>query len=182
MTQRNGDWMQTFTGKQFWTLDPRPSEISIVDIAAALSKACRYAGHCLRFYSVAEHCVLMHDCAVSRGYDARLCRAALLHDASEAYLTDIPRPIKPSLTGYHAVEDRLMRVIAGQFDFDWPVPASIKHLDDAILIDEMRQNMAPPPADWNLTERDGLGVRLRCWTPDVAFAELLRAAAVCGVA
>ena len=55
--QRTGNWMQTYSGVQFWPLDPHHSEINIVDIAHALSNMCRYAGHCREFYSVAEHSI-----------------------------------------------------------------------------------------------------------------------------
>lgn len=56
-TERAGDWMQTFTGRQFWPMDPRPEDLDILDIAHALSLLCRFGGHCQRFYSVAEHSV-----------------------------------------------------------------------------------------------------------------------------
>src|SRR5690606_29748913 len=98
---RKGDWMQTFTGRRFWPLDPRPDEICIEDIAHALSMQCRYAGHCLSFYSVAEHSVLL-----SQHVAEPFRRWALLHDASEAYLVDVPRPIKGDLSNYRAVEAR----------------------------------------------------------------------------
>lgn len=54
---RRGDWIQTFTGRRFWPLDPRPEDVCIEDIAHALSLKCRFGGHCTRFYSVAEHSV-----------------------------------------------------------------------------------------------------------------------------
>jgi uncharacterized protein len=87
--------MQTYTGLAFWPLDPRPDEIRLVDIAHALSKLCRYGGQCLSFYSVAEHSLLV----ASKAPD-HLKLVALMHDASEAYLLDIPRPIKRHLAGY----------------------------------------------------------------------------------
>jgi hypothetical protein len=156
---RKGDWMQTASGVEFYPLDPRPEEIHITDIAHALSMSCRYGGHCKRFYSVAEHCVLMAERAPEH---LRLC--ALMHDASEAYLSDVIRPIKPSLTGYHAIEERMMQVIAGKFGFSWPMPAEVKRLDEAILADERDQNMTRPPRDWQLRE-PALGVKLRYWSP-----------------
>jgi uncharacterized protein len=137
MTERKGDWIQTYSGAQFWPLDPRADEIDLIDIAAALSKLCRYGGHCKRFYSVAEHCVLM-----ARMMPRQLRREALLHDASEAYLVDIPRPIKPSLGGYAEIEHGLMLVIGKKYGFAWPVCAEVKAADNAMLHDEMLQNMA----------------------------------------
>ncbi len=173
MTQahRIGDWMQTYGGRQFWPLDPRPEEIHISDIAAALSKLCRYGGHCLRFYSVAEHCV--HVAAAAR---PSLALTALLHDASEAYLSDVIRPIKSRLTNYMEIEAELERAIARRFGTICPMPAEVKHLDNGILWAEMQQNMATPPQPWAkwLTD-EPLDVNLQFWTPERAGAEFMAA-------
>lgn len=167
---RKGDWMQTSLGAQFWPMDPRPEEVRIEDIAAALSKLCRYGGQCLRFYSVAEHCV-----HVARHAPAGFELAALLHDASEAYLSDVIRPIKSHLTNYLDIEAGLERVIAQRFGLPWPMPAEVKRLDTAILADERDQIMAPPPVPWHQTTEPALGVTLQCWTPGFAEREFLRA-------
>lgn len=170
MTQRAGDWMQTVDGRAFWPLDPRPDEIHIEEIAAALSRQCRFAGHIRRgieMYSVAEHCVHVAQFARSE-----LKLAALLHDASEAYLQDIIRPVKPSLAGYGEIEDRLMKVIGAKFGFDWPPHPEIKRIDNAILADEQAQVMAPPPQDWRLSEPP-LGATIYCWSPAVAEGRFL---------
>jgi hypothetical protein len=168
---RNGDWIQTFTGRQFWPLDPRPEELDIEDIAVALSRDCRYAGHCKRFFTVAEHSVHMTRVARSNGYNKRDQRTALLHDASEAYLRDIPRPLKRWLRGYREIEARLMEAIAERFEIDWPIPPYIKALDEAIGLDEVEQNMLPPPEAWarNFHSTKPLGVQLQYWPPDEAF-------------
>lgn len=158
--RRYGDWMQTSSGRQFWPLDPRPEEIHIEDIAHALGMLCRYGGQCLRFYSVAEHCVLM-----ARAAPAEYKLAALLHDASEAYLSDVIRPIKPHLSNYLEIEARLERAIAERFGLTWPMPAEVKRLDTAILADERDQAMAPPPVPWSQTTEPPLGVTLQFWTP-----------------
>lgn len=161
MTQpkRRGDWMQTYTGLEFYPLDPRVEDIRIDDIASALSKACRYSGHCIRFYSVAEHCVHI----ASKAPD-HLKLTALMHDAPEAYLVDVPRPIKPHLPGYAEIEERLANVIALRFDLIHPLPHEVKTLDNAILDDERVQNMAQPPRPWG--DHGGpLGVTLKFWTP-----------------
>lgn len=177
---RVGDWIQTYTGKQIFPLDPRPNVYDIIDIAAALSKLTRYSGHCLRFYSVAEHCVLMARKARDLGLDNRTCRAMLLHDASEAYLIDVPRPIKGALGNYVEIEDGLMAAIAPRFGFDWPLPPIVKTFDTNILNDEMSQAMAPPPAPWR-HGGDPLGVALQFWSPDEAFAQFLSTCAALGV-
>ena len=168
---RKGDWMQTYTGAQFWPLDPRADEVRFEDIAAALSKLCRYGGQTIRFYSVAEHCVHV----ASKAPDW-LKRDALLHDASEAYLCDIIRPIKSHLANYLEIEARLEGVIAERFGLFWPMNPEIKRLDTAILADERDQVMAPPPAPWpQIPGIDPLGVTLRFWTPAQAQYEFTTA-------
>jgi uncharacterized protein len=169
-TGRKGDWMQTRSGRQFWPLDPRAEEVYIEDIAAALSKLCRYGGQCLRFYSVAEHCV-----HVSNYAPAGFGRAALMHDASEAYLSDVIRPIKSHLTNYLEIEAELERVISDRFGLPWPMPAEVKRLDTAILADERDQAMMPPPVPWPQTTEPPLGVTLKFWKPKRAEREFLRA-------
>ena len=169
-----GDWIQTAYGRQFWPIDPHPDEVSMDDIAHALSMLCRFGGHCKRFYSVAEHCVLM-----SRhiAYEYKLW--ALLHDASEAYLVDVPRPIKPLLNGYLEAESKIMAAVCDKFGMPKEMPDAVKRADKAILNDEMLQNMAPPPVQWS-THGDPLGVTLQFWSPEQAEHEFLRAyAAIC---
>ena len=180
--RRRGDWIQTYSGRQFFPLDPQFGEIALIDIAAALSKLTRYCGHCLRFYSVAEHSVLMARHLLGQGEMIEVVRAALLHDASEAYLVDVPRPIKGELGPYREIEDGLMHVIASRFGFDWPLRAVVKHADDAILADELAQNMSPPPVPWHQITGAPLGVTLQCWLPDKAFVEFMRMASDCGAA
>lgn len=173
MGLRIGSWMQLASGRKFWPLDPRPEEIHIEDIAAALSKLCRYGGHCKRFYSVAEHSVLMAHAAPD-GYHLD----ALLHDASEAYLADVIRPIKSSLTNYHAIEAALERAIGRRFGTRQTTPDAVKHLDNAILADERAQNMEPmpgiPDAEWG-ARLPALGVTLQFWSPEKAEFEFLAA-------
>lgn len=166
---RRGDWMQTYTGRQFWPLDPRAEEIDIADIAHALSLICRYGGHAIQFYSVAEHCVLMSQ-AVSEPSK----KWALLHDAAEAYLGDIIRPLKRHLDGYSALEMNLMREVCHRFNLMGLTPDEVEQADNRILLDERAQNMAPTPHDWHV---DGppLGVTLRFWTPRQAEFAFIKA-------
>lgn len=163
-----GDWIQTATGRQFWPMDPQPSDICIDDVAHALSMLCRFGGHCRRFYSVAEHCVLM-----TRAAPQEFKRWALLHDASEAYLTDVPRPTKPFLVGYDGIERRVMWAVAVRFNLHLGLPDQVKALDRAILTDEKQQNMAPAPAARS-TDVEPLGVHLQFWTPRRARLEFMR--------
>jgi hypothetical protein len=165
-------WMQTYSGKRFLPLNPTVEMISILDIAAALGKMCRYNGHCLEFYSVAEHCV-----HVSRYVPVEMRLTALLHDAQEVYLADIVRPMKACLAGYAEMEDKYARLIAEKFGTIYPLPPEVKRADNAILSDERRQNMMPmkvSDAEWGNTEPE-LGVGLRLWAPSRARDEFMQA-------
>ena len=179
--RRKGDWMQTFSGRQFWPLDPRVDEIEIIDIAAALAKLCRFGGQTLRFYSVAEHCVLLARDARWRGLAPAVVLCLLMHDASEAYLCDIIRPVKPALSNYISIETALMAAIALRFGLQWPMPAIVKEMVKAMVLDEQRQVMAPPPVPWLTYDGcEPLGVSLQFWTPEQAFSEFMSEYAACG--
>jgi len=143
--QRKGDWIETFTGKQFWPLDPRPEDVGIEDIAHALSLTCRFNGHCKHFYSVAHHSVLCCRLASLKGYDYRIRLLALLHDASEAYVTDIPRPMKPFINGYRDMEKRVQEVIYRALSIEHPTAEEmlmVKELDRTLLTIEGKQIMS----------------------------------------
>jgi hypothetical protein len=155
MTERVGDWMQTFTGRQFWPADPRPEDVTIHDIAHALSMQCRYAGHCTRFYSVAEHSVL-----VARSVPPEHRMWGLLHDASEAYLVDVPRPIKPYLTGYADLETGVMRAICERYGLPPEMPKAVKDIDNRILVDEKQALMLPGPRWGSLDGLSRVGVTI----------------------
>jgi hypothetical protein len=166
-----GDWIQTYTGRQFWPTNPSAFDIDIRDIAHALSMMCRYSGHCTSFYSVAEHCVF-----VSHNVPEKYALWGLLHDASEAYLVDVPRPIKPALTNYLELEERLMRAVIAKFNLEFvlPMPASVKAADTAILFDERDQNLRKPPKAWTDEGTKRLGVTLQFWQPHVAETMFMR--------
>lgn len=136
---RVGDWIQTYTGRQFWPCDPRPEEIHIEDIAHSLSMQCRFTGHCEQFYSVAEHSV-----RVSEILPGNSALWGLMHDASEAYLTDLSRPLKRgSGLGpiYKAMESRLMRAVCERFGMPIDEPAEVKKADNCLLMTEKRDLM-----------------------------------------
>lgn len=173
---RKGDWMQTFTGAQFWPVDPDQTHIHMADIAHSLSMQCRYAGHCIRFYSVAEHSVILCDWFLARG-EALNAKWALLHDASEAYLVDVPRPLKPFLPGYREAEQDVTAAVSRRFNLlPITMPYAVKDADNRILVDESQQNMAPCIAPWNLPW-EPLGVELHLYSPAEAEKEFLDRAA-----
>ena len=128
--------IMTHSRIMFDPFDPNPEDIHVCDIAHALSLLCRANGHFPHFYSVGQHSVLCMREAVARGYSHRVQLGCLLHDASEAYLSDVTRPIKPLLPAYLEVEKSLQGMI---FD-KWLSPsltgeelALIDEIDDAIL-------------------------------------------------
>lgn len=168
---RKGDWMQTATGKQFWPLDPRADEVDIIDIAHGLSNICRYGGHCTRFYSVAEHSIY-----VSQALPPALRMCGLLHDASEAYLGDVIRPLKRFIPGYHEFEAAVMTAVCERFGLSYPMPPQVKEIDNNIILDEHLQVMARGPAwtneAWEIG-REEIGVEIQCWRPERAAEKFL---------
>lgn len=168
---RKGDWMMLAGGRKFHPFDPRPEDIDIHDIAHALSHICRYGGHVRRFYSVAEHSVLVSRCVPNI-----VGLAGLLHDAAEAYLGDIPRPIKhdAAMDGWRKAEARIERAIAARFGIGWPMDGAIKKADDRIILDEWAALM-PATKEFIGVSGEMLGVRIEGWSPRRAAAEFLDA-------
>jgi 5'-deoxynucleotidase YfbR-like HD superfamily hydrolase len=120
--------IRTYSGKYLNVFDINLDTIVLEDIAHALSNQCRWGGHISKFYSVAEHSI---HC--QRLVDKPFMLSALMHDASEAYLLDIPRPIKNELTQYKEIEHSLMLAIADKFDFEYPMSEPVKEADDKML-------------------------------------------------
>ncbi|TDH35740.1 hypothetical protein E2A64_10420 [Pseudohoeflea suaedae] len=118
--------------------------------------------------SVAEHSVLMARYLAARGGNGPAL-AALMHDAAEAYLVDIPRPVKHSLPQYRELEDRVLAVINAKYGIGHYT--SVKDADNRIIADEIAQNMTP--MDWHGGHYEPLGVTLRFWTPEEAEREFL---------
>ena len=104
-------YITTYTGKHFDPTCPDREKIDVRDIAHALSLTCRGNGHVKTFFSVGQHCVHCALEARARGYSRRLILACLLHDASECYMSDVPRPVKATMPQYKAVEERLLEQI-----------------------------------------------------------------------
>jgi len=170
---RKGDWLQTYQGGQMYPLDPCASEIDILDIAHALGNLCRFNGHVKKFYSVAEHSCHVSDLLPEKS----LKLAGLLHDASEAYLCDMPRPIQRSngfAQEYLKAEESLMRCIADKFGITWPLPSAIHHADNQLLATEALQLMSPLHPEWRDRFDPVDGLTLPCWTPEKATNQFVR--------
>ncbi len=141
-------WIQTYTGRQFWPLDPRADDVHIDDIAHALALVCRYTGHCRLPYSVGQHSLYVASIVERTGGDRKHVLTALLHDAAEAYTADIARPLKKSMPQFAEIEHRLETVIAERFGLIFPFPDCVKTADNIMLATERRDLMAEPPRPW----------------------------------
>lgn len=171
--ERRGDWMQTFTGRQYWPLDPRADDVDPIDIQHHLSMICRYCGACNRFYSVAEHSLgvlyVGSQEAIRRGWSDRtkhIERHLLLHDAAEAFCHDLIRPIKRSIQGYTEIEALNFDAIAHRFNLDGLLPDEmklVKDADNAMLLAEQSMLMKPAPARWAHIEVPAVMVENAVW-------------------
>jgi hypothetical protein len=158
-------WFLTHTGRQFWPLDCRVDDIDIEDIAHGLAHICRFGGHCRHFYSVAQHSVL-----VSRNVPLQLRMLGLLHDATEAYIGDMVRPLKLQMPEFNEIEEKLWAVIARRFDLPAILPPEIKTADNAALMAERRDLFNPAHVaahSWSIKERP-LACRILPLKPDDA--------------
>lgn len=160
-------WIETFSGKKFYFLDPTPEMIDIEDIAHSLSRQCRFSGHLSKFMSVAEHSVNVSKLSFDQ-------LSGLMHDASEAYLLDIPSPVKQYLANYKELENRIMDAIATRYNFQWPLPPDVKDADAAQLVIEAKYLLPSKGADWAYMYEVALeGIKPECWSPDRAKRKFL---------
>jgi hypothetical protein len=192
---RPGDYIITYSGVRFWPLDPKPEEIRLVDIAHSLAFKVRWAGHCSRLYTVGTHSLRVAKVAqflvrrdhplkaatTDQGFEPLVQLHALLHDAHEGYLADVPRPVKPflhalvkrswdrqatsdDLAPWGDVEEAVDHAIFAAFGLKLPTPeieAYVKKAD-AILLRLEAAELFPPEL-----ERDG------CWAAMPVVQELL---------
>ena len=134
----NWNWITTYTGKRFDLEHPTPEMIDIEDIAHALSNICRWTGHTLYHYSVAQHSV-----NVSLMFDQRDDALwGLLHDAPEAYLGDVSQPLKALLPYYRKLESNVMDVICEKFELPRTKPYPLAQIDERVLFEEARLVLA----------------------------------------
>ena len=171
-----GPYIQTVSGRRFNPLAPEPGEIDIEDVARALANQCRFGGHCRVFYSVAQHSCLVADLVEERGGTGEEVLWALLHDGSEAYLVDLPHPLKHrSELGrlYAAAETTLQHAICERFGLPREPPPLVKPADRALLATERREVAS---VVWHWPELDGfepLDLEIEAWLPERARDEFL---------
>lgn len=171
-------WLQTRSGLAFDFEAPKPDQIDICDIAHALGHTCRFVGHCSRFYSVAEHSVHASDLLLPAGLE--LARWGLMHDAHEAYVGDVPSPLKTLLADYRALEDVAAQAVRSRFGLEGEMPAAVKGTDIMLLKSEAEALHRAPPRDWHLPETfpaltgiPSAGWDPPCWDPHEAATNFL---------
>lgn len=166
-------YIETFSGKQYHFLDPRMEDIDIEDIAISLANKCRFSGH-TNFFSVAEHSI-----SVAHRLPPNLRLSGLLHDASEAYLGDIPSPLKAVLPDYRKLEKINEAAINQKFgitDSDWDL---VKQADIKALYTEAHFLLPSGGKNWSLFEGKDMRVeyeyRPMCLPPAQAYAMFMNA-------
>lgn len=170
-----GPWIQTYSGRQFWPLAPRAEDLDIADIAHALANIPHWNGHTSAFYSVAQHS--LH---VSFLCPPELALWGLLHDASEAYIGDMSRPLKLAIPYFQRIEQGIQYVIAERFGLVWPEPAAVKAADNRSLATEARDLLPGGAIGWDPGPSD-LNIELLPQAPGYAeFAFLARFEALTG--
>lgn len=155
----NSSWIRTLTSRRVDPFAPDPAMIDVDDIALALGMQVRWGGHIKFRYSTAEHVVNCARVLGARGYDKRHMSKALHHDDDEAYLIDVPRPIKnhPLMAGYRAAQKELQRVCLIKFTGDAELPEIVHWADNVMLLAEAHvltpgmQDLSVTPADVGLT-------------------------------
>ena len=176
-------WIPTASGGRIHLLNPRPEDINPWDIATALSHLCRYNGQVKKFYSVAQHTLLVWSIT-----DPQYHRWSLLHDAAEAYLGDMVKPLKETAVGvpFKAVEHVIMSAIRARFNLPEIEPPEVKRADLIALATE-REHVIGDTRPWPQLPPDVRPVSatmLRAWWPkgpEVVRERLLRVFAMEGI-
>ena len=163
-------WIQTYSGRRFSPINPNPNAIVIQDISHALAMQCRFTGHTRKFYSIAQHSVL-----VSYICDPNDRLFGLMHDASEAFLTDLSSPLKRSgkFQDYVACERKLQQAICIRFGLPLEEPPSVKKADNLLLATEARDLLGPLHSDWKLPV-EPLPFTITPWTSDQAEDKFIK--------
>ncbi len=168
-----GPYLQTVSGRWVNPFDPDPEQFDAGDIARALANQCRFGGHSRVFYSVAQHCVIVSRVVEERGGDVEDVFAALMHDASEAYLGDMPHPLKHRSelgAAFRDAEAQLEAAIRDRFNIKADVP-EVKRVDRALLATERRAFSAEAWHWPELEDVEPLNLELTAWSPDQAANE-----------
>lgn len=161
-------WIRTKTGKSFFPLKPKLEDLDVEDIAHALSHQCRFSGHTRQFYSVAQHSVHVSMLMMKDGHDQKFQLHGLLHDATEAYLVDVPTPIKSVLPIYKGAEKKLWVAIKKRFELI-DCEDVVKLYDLEMFAHEARDLMGDP-TDWKTLRgiKTRENFKIDCWPSALA--------------
>lgn len=159
--------IRLLSGHYFDLANPQPEDFETQDVSGALSKMCRFGGQIERFYSVAEHLVHCARQAKADGHGGGVQLACLLHDAAEAFVGDVVRPLKNMLRGYAEVEAAAERAIAAKYGVDFTKhKATVKEIDNAMLIAERKALFSRDNVEWaGESQVRVLSPDIRCWGP-----------------
>lgn len=161
-------FIETYTGRAFYPLHPEAAALSIIDIAHGLSNQGRYSGHTAFFYPVAQHCSLLASYVANHGGTALDALQMLMHDAPEAYLVDVPRPVKQHMPQYREWDHEINKVIRSWMGWDGiSIPSWQDELDSRIIVDERAQLMSRSGNDWG-HKLEPLGINIEPWSPEEA--------------
>lgn len=139
-------WLSTFSGTRVSVMNPKPEQIDIKDISVAIAKQCRFNGHCSRFYSVAEHCARGASLAYQL-YGKEVAKEFLLHDATEAYMGDLIRPVKRMIPKFEAMEQKFWEAISTKFNLPYIHSKEVHYLDNVMVVWE-KQWLLPNSEPW----------------------------------
>ena len=172
MSVQLSDGIALLSGAMFDYNNPGASNVQIEDIAAALSKVCRFSGHLPEFYSVAQHCV--NTSTVLPWHEAY---SGLMHDTSEAFTNDLPTPLKAAFPVFKQLEVKIETAMSRQFGFTYPLSPAVRLADLQMLRIE-KEHLKKDFSDWDIlrgVEVEHLleKVDLRPWTPPEAEARFL---------
>lgn len=160
----------TYSGRHYDFLDPRPDDINVIDVAHGLANAGRFAGHTKSFYPIAQHCVI-GSYIVPKAFAFEF----LMHDAHEAYTTDIPAPLKALLPDYQAIEDRSAGALRATFGLPLTTSPEVKHADIVMLATERRDLMPSDSTPWPILQGvEPLPKKIYTWSPARAKAAFLQ--------
>jgi hypothetical protein len=149
-TSTDAGWIVTHSGRKVYPLAPEPGMFDLNDIAHALSNTCRFTGHCKKFYSVAQHSVLVAKLVRHQTGSDTLAMQGLLHDATEAYLCDVARPVKHAdgFAFYREAEDRLWKSLAHAFGVPGTLDDKVKDVDNRLVCNEALTLLTSIPEGW----------------------------------
>ncbi len=171
------DFIETHSGRRFRPLEPDAGSIVIEDIAHALSQQCRFSGHTVVPYSVAEHSVRVAELLETWAAPKQVQLWGLLHDASEAYLVDIPMPLKhtDAFAAYRVAERALMLAVCERFGLPADEPGRVRRADAILLATEARDLMPFRPEHWSGLVEQPLNETIKPWHPLTAKRAFLSA-------